>query len=189
MTLLEDRVPAPVVEEERVTIVPGRTSADRAFRGLLACSAATVFILLVSIMVFLFFHGWWALSHFGLKFFTGTVWSAPGRARRGRTRSRFGGDRPGRGVRCSTGGHFDRPHDQRVRTASSEVVAHGSDRPSGYGSEHRVRVLGPRGIHELRPGTGKVARHLLQLRPDLPYQRARQAMKTRSSSAVSSSRS
>lgn len=77
MTLLEDRVAAPIVEEERVTIIVGRTSADRAFRGLLACSAATVFILLVSIMVFLFFHGWWALSHFKLSFFTGTVWSAP----------------------------------------------------------------------------------------------------------------
>ena len=74
MTLLEDRVAAPIVEEERVTIVAGRTSADRAFRGVLACSAATVFILLVSIMVFLFFHGWWALSHFKLSFFTGTVW-------------------------------------------------------------------------------------------------------------------
>ena len=53
------------------------TPADRRFFGLLACSAAIVFMLLVSIMVFLAYHGWWALWHFKLKFFLGTTWSAP----------------------------------------------------------------------------------------------------------------
>ena len=70
--------PAPeVVEEQRLVLDPGFTRADRVFRGLLACSAMIVFALLVGIGVFLVSHGWWALTTFKWKFFTGTTWSAP----------------------------------------------------------------------------------------------------------------
>ena len=61
----------PIVLEHRLT------GMDRAFRALLAASGAIVLVLLLSILAFLFAHGWWALVHFKWDFFTGTVWSAP----------------------------------------------------------------------------------------------------------------
>ena len=77
MTLLEDGVVEQAAVDRQLEIDPGTSNVDRTFRGLLACSAAIVFVLLVSIMVFLLVHGWWALTHFRTSFFTGTYWSAP----------------------------------------------------------------------------------------------------------------
>jgi phosphate transport system permease protein len=68
--------PGPV-DETPITIEHGLTGADRAFRALLAASGAIVLVILVSILVFLVVHGWWALITFKWKFFTGTVWSTP----------------------------------------------------------------------------------------------------------------
>jgi phosphate transport system permease protein len=64
-------------EDKPLVLEPGYTGADRAFRALLAGSAIIVLVLLVSIGAFLAYHGWWALKHFKLRFFTGTTWSAP----------------------------------------------------------------------------------------------------------------
>jgi len=77
MTLLVDPVAGHVPDDIPLELAPGHTTADRRFFALLACSAASVFILLVSIMVFLLYNGWWALWHFKLHFFLGTNWSAP----------------------------------------------------------------------------------------------------------------
>ena len=65
------------VNEVPIVLKHRLTGMDRAFRGLLAASGAIVLVLLLSILVFLFAHGWWALVHFKLDFFTGTVWSTP----------------------------------------------------------------------------------------------------------------
>jgi phosphate transport system permease protein len=65
------------IDETPITFTSGHSRADRTFFGLLASSAGIVLVLLLSLGVFLVYHGWWALSHFGVKFFTGTVWSEP----------------------------------------------------------------------------------------------------------------
>ncbi len=70
-------LPPGSVDDTPITFSSGHSSADRAFFGLLACSAGIVLMLLVALVVFLFAHGWWALVHFNVRFFTGTVWSAP----------------------------------------------------------------------------------------------------------------
>ena len=64
---------------DETPIAPKRklTGPDRAFRFLLASSGAVVLAVLVSIVVFLFVHSWWALKTFKWHFFTETVWSAP----------------------------------------------------------------------------------------------------------------
>ncbi len=77
MTTVADLAVDNVLDEQRIELDARHTPADRRFFGLLACSAAIVFMLLVAIMVFLLYHGWWALQHFKLKFFLGTNWSAP----------------------------------------------------------------------------------------------------------------
>jgi phosphate transport system permease protein len=77
VTILVDPVTSQAPDEVPIELAPGHTRADRRFFGLLACSAATVFMLLVSIMVFLLYNGWWALWHFKFRFFLGTYWSAP----------------------------------------------------------------------------------------------------------------
>jgi len=77
MTVVAHGAMDPTLDEVPIELTPVHTPADRRFFGLLACSAAIMFMLLVSIMVFLAYHGWWALSHFKLKFFLGTTWSAP----------------------------------------------------------------------------------------------------------------
>ena len=73
--------PAPVnsepIEETPIALEESMTGADRAFRVLLASSGAIVLVLIVSILGFLVFHSWWALTTFKLDFFTGTVWSTP----------------------------------------------------------------------------------------------------------------
>ena len=78
MTAVADYALDEIPEERPIELTPAYTPADRKFFGLLACSAAMVFMLLVAIMVFLLYHGWWALHHFNFKFFFGTNWSAPG---------------------------------------------------------------------------------------------------------------
>lgn len=65
------------VDETPIVLEHSLTGVDRAFRALLAASGAIVLLMLVSIIVFLFIHSWWALKTFKLAFFTGTVWSAP----------------------------------------------------------------------------------------------------------------
>lgn len=65
------------IDETPIALTRKLTGPDRAFRALLASSGAIVLVLLASIMVFLFVHGWWALKTFKLRFFTETVWSAP----------------------------------------------------------------------------------------------------------------
>jgi phosphate transport system permease protein len=77
MTLVADHRVDTEFEDRPIELVPAYTPADRKFFGLLACSAAIVFMLLVAIMVFLLYHGWWALQHFNFRFFFGTEWSAP----------------------------------------------------------------------------------------------------------------
>lgn len=75
-TLTTGLSPAPV-DDTPITFTSGHSPADRVFFGLLACSAGIVLVLLVSLVVFLFAHGWWALSHVAAHFFTGTVFSPP----------------------------------------------------------------------------------------------------------------
>ena len=66
------------VDETPLVLTHGLTGMDRAFRALLATSGAIVLVMLVSILLFLAFHSWWALKNsFRLHFFTGTVWSTP----------------------------------------------------------------------------------------------------------------
>jgi phosphate transport system permease protein len=65
------------VDETPITPTRRLTGPDRAFRTLLASSGAIVLAILVSILVFLGVHGWWALKTFKFRFFTETVWSAP----------------------------------------------------------------------------------------------------------------
>jgi len=68
---------AQPVDDTPIALEHGLTGADRAFRALLAASGAIVLLILVSILVFLIVHGWWALVTFKWDFFTGTVWSIP----------------------------------------------------------------------------------------------------------------
>ena len=77
MTAVADLVVDPALDDTPLVLVPAHTPADRRFFVLLASSGAIMLMLLVSIMVFLAYHGWWALSHFKWRFFTGTTWSAP----------------------------------------------------------------------------------------------------------------
>jgi phosphate transport system permease protein len=65
------------VDETPISLKRKLSGADRAFRVLLATSGAIVLAILVSIMVFLAIHSWWALKTFRFRFFTETVWSAP----------------------------------------------------------------------------------------------------------------
>lgn len=65
------------VDETPLVLKHGLTGMDRAFRALLATSGAIMLVIFVSILAFLAFHSWWALSTFKLDFFTGTVWSTP----------------------------------------------------------------------------------------------------------------
>ena len=69
--------PDEPVDETPIALTRSLSGADRAFRALLASSGAIVLAILVSIMVFLVVHSWWALRTFKLRFFTETVWSAP----------------------------------------------------------------------------------------------------------------
>ena len=64
-------------DETPIALDAGLTGMDRAFRGVLAGSAAIVLIVLVSIFVVLGTKSWWALKTFKWHFFTGTVWSTP----------------------------------------------------------------------------------------------------------------
>lgn len=75
-TLTTAVTPEPV-DDTPITFTSGHSPADRAFFGLLACSAGIVLVLLVSLVLFLFAHGWWALVHFNLHFFSGVVFSPP----------------------------------------------------------------------------------------------------------------
>jgi len=68
---------AQPIDDTPITLEHNLTGADRAFRALLAASGAIVLVILVSILVFLIVHGWWALVTFKWRFFTGTVWSTP----------------------------------------------------------------------------------------------------------------
>jgi phosphate transport system permease protein len=77
MTAVADVMVDPSLDEVPIALTPVHTPADRRFFGLLASSAVIMFMLLVSIMVFLAYHGWWAVSHFKWRFFLGTTWSAP----------------------------------------------------------------------------------------------------------------
>jgi phosphate transport system permease protein len=66
------------VDETPLVLTHGLTGMDRAFRALLATSGAIVLVMLVSILLFLAYHSWWALKNsLRLDFFTGTVWSTP----------------------------------------------------------------------------------------------------------------
>ena len=81
MVTLAPPPPAPTdaepVDETPIVLEHNLTGADRAFRALLAASGAIVLVILVSMLVFLVAHGWWALVTFKWRFFTGTVWSIP----------------------------------------------------------------------------------------------------------------
>ena len=77
MSLVVGSVLDSDASDEPIAIHRGDSPADRTFRGLLACSAAIVFVLLMAIMIFLLTNGWWALTHIGFTFFIGTYWSAP----------------------------------------------------------------------------------------------------------------
>jgi phosphate transport system permease protein len=65
------------VEERPISIAQRLTGPDRAFEALLASTAGILLTLLLAIGLFLAYHGWWALDHFKLGFFTGTTWAAP----------------------------------------------------------------------------------------------------------------
>jgi phosphate transport system permease protein len=77
MTALERPLQVRDEEDRPVAISRKLTGPDRAFEGLLASTAGILLSLLVAIGVFLAYHGWWALDHFKLGFFSGTTWSAP----------------------------------------------------------------------------------------------------------------
>jgi phosphate transport system permease protein len=76
-TITVEEPPSQVVEDVPIVIHRSPTRQDRVFKALLGTSGAIVLVLLVSILAFLFYHGWWALRTFKLHFFTGTVWSTP----------------------------------------------------------------------------------------------------------------
>jgi phosphate transport system permease protein len=66
------------VDETPLVLTHGLTGMDRVFRALLATSGAIVLVMLVSILIFLASHSWWAIKNsLRLHFFTGTVWSTP----------------------------------------------------------------------------------------------------------------